>query len=83
MGPIRWSEADAIVGGNADEMWRINKKFIDNQKMSGKEFYLSHDPQFATGFYLREVNYLTKPTSQGGLGGTIIPQGNNLWKIIW
>jgi len=36
-----------------------------------------------TGFYYREVQYLTKPVNQGGLGGTDLNQGNNLWKIVW
>ena len=79
----KWDEAFNLVNKSDDEIWRINQKFIDNQKALGKEFYLSHDPSVATGFYYREVQYLTKPVSQGGLGGTVLNQGNNLWKIVW
>ena len=79
----KWDEAFNLVNKSDDEIWRINQKFIDNQKALGKEFYLSHDPSVATGFYYREVQYLTKPVNQGGLGGTVLNQGNNLWKIVW
>ena len=30
-----------------------------------------------------EIDYLTKPIGQGGLGGTIVDLGNNLWKVVW
>ena len=79
----KWDEAYNLVNKNDDEIWRINQKFIDNQKALGKEFYLSHDPSIATGFYFREVQYLTKPIVQGGLGGKIQKQGIDLWKIVW
>jgi len=71
------------VGNDFDEMWKINKKFIDNQKYLGEEFYLSHSPISDASFYSREIEYLTKPINQGGLGGTIVDQGNNLWKVVW
>lgn len=83
LGKDGWSQAESLVDGNMDEMWKINQKFIENQKNLGKEFFFSHDPQFATGYYLREVNYLTKPISQGGLGGNVVNQGNSLWKVVW
>jgi hypothetical protein len=86
MGPSKWAEAEAFVGGSVDEMWRINKKFIDNRRALGNEFYLSHDPlnpNYYKGFYKMEIDYLTKPIGQGGLGGTIVDLGNNLWKVVW
>lgn len=86
MGPTNWTEAEALVGGSVDEMWRINKKFIDNRKALGNEFYLSHNPanpNYYKGFYKMEIDYLTNPISQGGLGGEIIDLGNNLWKVVW
>jgi hypothetical protein len=79
----QWDEALFTVGNDFDEMWKVNKKFIDNRKALGNEFYLSHNPSTADGFYLREINYLTKPINEGGLGGSIIDLGNNLWKVVW
>jgi hypothetical protein len=78
MGSENWNEAKSIVGSNSDEMWRINQKFIDEQKLLNKDFYFSHDPNLATGYFLREVNYLTDD-----LGGTIVTVNSNTWKIVW
>jgi hypothetical protein len=67
-------------------MWKINKKFIDNRKALGNDFYLSHDPTnpaYYNVFYKMEIDYLTTPVSQGGLGGTMNNLGNNLWKVTW
>jgi hypothetical protein len=35
------------------------------------------------GYCKMEIDYLTTPVNQGGLGGKIVNQGNNLWKVIW
>jgi hypothetical protein len=48
----------------------------------GKELFLSHEPVSDASFYSREIEYLTDPISQGGLDGTIVYQGNNLWKVV-
>jgi hypothetical protein len=83
LGDTKWNEASNIVDGNADEMWKINKKFIDDNK--NKEFFFSHDPfnpNYKKGFYEREINYLTSPINSGGLGGVIVREGD-LWKLIW
>lgn len=53
-----WDELKAMVNYNDDEMWEINKKFIDNQISLNKQFYFSHNPNEATGFFKREVDYL-------------------------
>ena len=82
MGEV-WEDIYNIVNQNDEEIWRINRKFIDKQKALGKEFYLSHNPSSATGYYYRELQYLTQPVNQGGLGGQIVDLGNNLWKVIW
>lgn len=79
----QWDEALNAVGNNFDEMWKVNKKFIDDRKALGNEFYFSHNPANADGFFLREVNYLTKPVNQGGLGGSFVNIGNDLWKLVW
>lgn len=83
MGATNWNDAKTIVDNNLEEMWRINKQFIDNRRALGKDFYLSHAPLTDNTFYSREIQYLTKPVVQRGLGGTIVDQGNNLWKVIW
>lgn len=44
-----------------DEIWKINKKFLDIQTSSGREIYLSHNPNLYRGdpsFYAREIEYL-------------------------
>jgi hypothetical protein len=44
MGAEKWKEAEALVSENANEMWKINKKFIDEQIVKNKEFYFSYEP---------------------------------------
>lgn len=80
MGPTKWAEAEALVGANSVEMWKINKQFIDEQKVLGKEFYFSHEPWNAqTHEYLsKEAEYLID------LGATDFQKINvDTWKIIW
>jgi len=76
----KWEEASSLVGGSFDEMWKINKKYIDNQRVLQKEFFFSHDPFSPTNdaYFAYEVNYLID------LGVTNFQLvGNNLWKAIW
>ena len=48
-----------MVNGNKEEMWRINKQFLDNQIAKGKTIRLSHDPKIEDGSYFnREIDYL-------------------------
>ncbi len=80
MGGAKWSEAEALVGSNSDEMWRINKEFIDQQKALGKDFYFSHEPwDYPTGKYRsREAEYLID------LGAKDFQKINeNTWRVIW
>ncbi|GHT11854.1 hypothetical protein FACS189426_14370 [Bacteroidia bacterium] len=42
MGAEKWIEAKELVG--EDEMWKINKQFIDEQKALSKDFYFSYEP---------------------------------------
>ena len=75
-----WREASDLVDDNPDEIWKINKKYIDNQKALNKEFYFSHDPFSPedVAYYAREINYLIE------LGVTDFKLvDNNLWKAIW
>lgn len=85
MGDNGWNEAFNIVQSE-DEMWKINKEFIKKQRELNKEFFLSHNPfdsKYKRGFYEKEVNYLTTPINQGGLGGRITQINQNLWKVVW
>jgi len=59
----------------ADEIWQVNKTFLQQQIKAGKEVVLSHDPLKATGFYKREVNYLNQ------LGYKFVQDGW-VWKAV-
>ena len=85
LGDKGWDEAYQIVQSD-EQMWRINKAFLKQQKERGCEFYFSHnpfDPKIRTGFTAREIEYLTRSIEEGGLGGRINPTpiGGNLWKV--
>lgn len=44
-----------------DEIWKINEKFLDIQTSSGREIYLSHNPEeflSSNTFFGRELKYL-------------------------
>jgi len=46
-----------------DEIWKINKKFLDIQMSSGQEIYLSHNPfEYIkkNDFYSNELRYLAE-----------------------
>lgn len=59
MGAEGWNKALKMVNGNKEEMWRINKQFLDNQIAKGKTIRLSHDPKIEDGSYFnREIDYL-------------------------
>ena len=54
-----WDELAARYSD--DEIWKINEKFLDIQTSSGREIYLSHNPEDYLGkgqFYSRELQYL-------------------------
>ena len=51
-----WDELAARYSD--DEIWKINEKFLDIQTSSGREIYLSHNPEEYLGkeqFYSREL----------------------------
>lgn len=56
MGDDGWNEALADVG--EDNMWNINLAFLEQQYAQGKTFYLTKDPEAATGYYTKEVEWL-------------------------
>ena len=51
---------DIAMWWNRDEMWGINRAFLEQQLQQGKKFILSHDPNTATGAFQREVYFLRK-----------------------
>ena len=67
-----WDELAARYSD--DEIWKINEKFLDIQTSSGREIYLSHNPEEYLGkeqFYSRELHYLLdngyKFVDEGGI----------------
>jgi hypothetical protein len=79
MGTQNWNEAMVIVNNDLDEIWKINKKFIENQKNLGKEFWFSHDPftPYNDQFFAKEINYLID------LGVKDFEKIGDLWKAKW
>jgi hypothetical protein len=80
LGTTKWKEAEALVNKNADEMWKINKKFIDEQKALNKEFYFSQEPWKAQSheYLSKEAEYLID------LGAKDFQKINaDTWKVIW
>ena len=57
-----WDAISQIVG--KDNMWLINKAFLNQQIALGKTFYASHSIVNATGYFLEEIKHLSK----NGLG---------------
>ena len=67
-----WDELAARYSD--DEIWKINEKFLDIQTSSGREIYLSHNPEDYLGkgqFYSRDLQYLLdngyKFVDEGGI----------------
>ena len=75
----KWDEVYTLIRKNDNEIWRINKQYIDEQKALGKDFYFSHDPFSPKDhqFFAREVNYLID------LGVKDFVKIDDLWKAIW
>ncbi len=74
-----WEEVVLKTNNDKEEIWKINKEFIDQQAKANKEFFLSHDPynpDFYDGFYKKEIDYLTID-----LKHSIEKIQENLWRI--
>lgn len=83
MSDEKWDELVRLFNGNYDEIWKINKMFIDKQIAANKTIFLTNSPfelyLFESGelrFYQRELNYLTE------LGYRFEKVGTNLWIAI-
>ncbi len=80
LGSTKWKEAEALVNNNADEMWKINKQFIDEQKALNREFYFSQEPWKAQSheYLSKEAEYLID------IGAKDFRKINvDTWKVIW
>ena len=51
-----WREVTKML--TDDEVWSINMAFLRQQIKQGKQIIFSHNPDAATGFFLREVEFL-------------------------
>ncbi len=78
-----WSQLESEAMKNYDEIWKVNKQFIDDQIDAGNRILLSNDPYqgyyFDDGsrrFYQREIDYLKE------LGYSFKSIGDNLWEAI-
>ncbi|SDO99306.1 LXG domain of WXG superfamily protein [Streptococcus equinus] len=70
-----WTELSSKY--SEDEIWKINEKFLDIQTSSGREIYLSHNPEgdWGRSFYAKELKYLVD-------NGYHFVQEGNLWHAI-
>jgi hypothetical protein len=74
-----WSRAESLVNRNREEMWRINRQFIDEQRRVNKEFWFSHDPfsPRTEQFFSDEILYLIE------LGVKDFERVGDLWRAVW
>ena len=70
-----WDELEEMVNFDRTEMFKLNKRFLDDMHDKGKEFYFSHNPYEADGFLLDEVNHLRR---KGYTFDEVV--GENIWK---
>ncbi len=68
-----WNVIEAEIGKK--NMWYINREFLNKQIDAGKEILLSHDPEKATGFFAKEIEYLLS------LGYSFVKDGD-VWRAV-
>lgn len=78
-----WASLEKEAGGNYDEIWKVNRQFIDEQIATNKNILLSNDPykgyyfdDGAKRFYQREIDYILSK------GYTFESTGDGLWKAV-
>jgi len=75
-----WYNLLDLVNQDYEEMWKINKRFIDEAIGQGNELYLSHnpfDPNVVTRTYKRELDYLKQEYS-----ASFTKINDSLWKVF-
>ena len=75
-----WNGLLNIVNQGSEEMWKINKKFIDDAVRQSNQIYLSHnpfDPNVVTRTYKRELDYLKQEYS-----ASFTKINDSLWKVL-
>ena len=70
-----WNKVSSRIGN--ENMWNINKEFLDQQWNAGKDFYFSHNPWEATGYLQQEVLHLIDLGAKD-----FVNVGENLWKVV-
>jgi len=85
--PTYLREAERIGGNALDirkevwdsmtpaEQWRMNTQFLDEAINRGDDFVLASDPAQATGYYLRELEYLRNRGYMPSADGTRLIRG--------
>lgn len=68
-----WDNVVNTIGEN--NIWKVNEQFIHEQLIQNKNFILSHNPFSATGYYKKEIEYLTKQGYQ-------FTQNGDIWKAL-
>ena len=83
MNDSTWNKLKRLTNYNYDEIWKLNKKFIDKQISSGKNIVLTNNPNSkyylengSLRFYQREINYLKE------LGYVFKETSDGLWKAV-
>ncbi|NLP41265.1 MAG: hypothetical protein GX348_03565 [Veillonellaceae bacterium] len=68
-----WSRLATEFG--EESMWLINRSFLQQQIANGKNIILTQNPTSATGYFAKEVNYLSE------LGYKFVQEGT-VWRAI-
>lgn len=78
-----WNNLKKATNNNYDEIWKLNKEFIDESIKKGDDIFLSGNPtkdylfnDGAKRFYQREIDYLTE------LGYKFEDVGNGTWRAV-
>lgn len=72
------SNYDEVAAENDDDfMWSINEAFLSDQLSRGKNFYLTDNPNTATGAYAKEVKWLKDHGYRFEYNSV-----NGLWKAV-
>lgn len=83
-----WNEMANRTNNDWDEIWKVDKEYINNRINKGNDILLANDPSIEyyvdnhITFYQRELDYLFTPVENGGLGLSYEQTSNGLWKVI-